>query len=101
MDIKIRNYKKIKEADLYLNKLLMLQGQHGNGKTSIINACQSILTGLPNPFKNVLKKHASMFVHSGTPQGEVELIHNTGSAKINFPEMVCLQPFPSIDRGVS
>jgi len=87
MIFKVRNYRGIGTADIELDKLALVTGLNGSGKSSTIEAIMCAATGQPNPFKDVTKKESSMLVHSGTPSGSVEYVDGETVSKVSFPSM--------------
>ncbi len=86
MHFKIRNYRAVKNADIELGVLTALYGKNDVGKTSTLDAVRSAATADGNPFgKEIPTKYSSMFVHSGTPSGFVEIKDEDNVARIDYP----------------
>lgn len=85
--IKITNFRAIKNAELQLSNIVLIAGDNEGGKTSIIQACRSVMTNQVMPVEGLQKKHASLLVHSGTTGCEIACANESGEAKITFPEM--------------
>lgn len=87
MKFKIRNFIKVKEADIDVESITCIAGKNMAGKTSALRAITAVMTGIPTPSKKITKKQMSRIVHSGTSSGSVELIDkDTSIAKIVWPD---------------
>lgn len=72
MLIKVRNYRGVQRADIELNHITLVAGRNEQGKSSLAEAVQAVLTGTPI-IPNVNKKDAKVLVHDGAEGGQVGL----------------------------
>lgn len=87
MNFKIRNFKKVKQADIEVKTITCIAGDEMSGKTSTLLAIRSILAGTGNLHKNLTKKQMSMNVRSGSPSGHVVMLDGENEiARIDWPE---------------
>lgn len=87
MNFKIRNFKKVKTADVEVETITCIAGDEMSGKTSTLLAIRSILAGTGNLHKNLTKKQMSMNVRSGAPSGHVVMLDGENEiARIDWPE---------------
>ena len=87
MDFKIRNFKKVKQADISVDTITCIAGNEMAGKTSALLAIRSVLAGTGNLNKNLTKKQMSMNVRSGAPSGYVTMQDGENEiAKVEWPE---------------
>ena len=85
--IKISNFRAIKSAEIDVSNISLVSADNEGGKTSILQACRSVLTKRTMPIDEVPIKKASLLVHSGTAGAEIVCTTPEGEAKITFPDM--------------
>jgi energy-coupling factor transporter ATP-binding protein EcfA2 len=85
MDINIKNFRGIKEAHLTASKIILLSGNNASGKTSIIQAVASLLTGKTIPIEGLTKKQAGKLIYSGQKDSEISMETANGKSTICYP----------------
>ena len=85
MNLKVKNYRGIKSADIKITDLTLLAGLNYQGKSSIAQAAASLLTGeiLPDDIK---KNQCNLIINDAAKNATILLIGDNGSATIGFPE---------------
>jgi len=85
--LSIKNFRKIKSANISVGGITLIAGQNGQGKTSIAQALSSLLTGdLYVLAAN--KNQAHMMVHTGSPTASAILHGDDGSeVSMEWPSM--------------
>lgn len=86
--ITVTNFRALKSAVIKLAKIVLIAADNEGGKTSFVQACRAVLTSQTMPIDGLIKKHASLLVHSGTTGCEISCASDEGETKITFPEMV-------------
>lgn len=71
MNLKIKDFRAIKDADIDISKIALLCGHNGAGKSAIIRAAGCAATGQPH--FGILKKNAKDIVRDGMDKAFVQL----------------------------
>ena len=80
MKIKIKNYKKVKSAEIELAPAItLIDGKNGHGKTTILNAIKNVLQANAN----VAKSKAHTIPTTGAVSGSIE----GNGLRINYPKL--------------
>ena len=86
MNISIRNFRGIAEADIDLSSLALIAGPNESGKTSIAQAVAAALSGQVIPLTGLRKTDAGMLVHAGTGKGTVKIQATDGFISVAYPQ---------------
>lgn len=89
MHIHIQNYRGISEAKIEIEpkKITLVAGKNYSGKTSIAQAIAAVLTQTPIPIQGITKANAPRLVHSGSFNGQIDIIaEDKSAASVIWPE---------------
>ena len=81
MQLIVKNFRGIKDAIIKLDKIALVAGMNGAGKSSIAQGAAAVLSGSPVPLVDFKKKDARQLVTDGQKTGFAIL----GEAKVTFP----------------
>jgi hypothetical protein len=85
MKISISNFRGIASALIESGKITLIAGMNHAGKTSVMQAISSALTGRVIPVDGLPKTQIGLLVRSGTASGSVDIETENGSSKITWP----------------
>lgn len=85
MQITIKNYRGIEEAELTLAPIALVAGPNGAGKTSIAQAVAAALTGNAVPIDGVNKSEAAVLLRDGAKRGRCTVTTPAGVVQANWP----------------
>lgn len=88
MKISVRDYRGCERADIELAPIALLAGRNEQGKSSVAEAVQAILTGAPIVVPGVTKKDAKLLVRDGAESGTVQLDIDDVHAGITWPQAI-------------
>lgn len=85
MHLRVRNFLGIKEADIDLEKIVLVGGDNAAGKSSLIEAlaCAASMSFAARGFTT--KKAAAALLHEGAAAGSVSLRYDGGSIVVAYP----------------
>jgi energy-coupling factor transporter ATP-binding protein EcfA2 len=86
MQVEGRNFRGLKEADFNLEKIQLVGGRNGSGKSSLVQLVGALLTGNSIPVRGVKKTERGCLVHSGTGKGSATLTAPEGTTSIVWPK---------------
>jgi len=95
MEIKVRNFRGARSVDLRVDKITLVAGDNGVGKSSCCQAVAAALTRSPVPFFKsakpesalVTKGNAGCLVTEGEERGGVMLREGEGTVQIGWPKL--------------
>lgn len=85
MKIAIRNYRGIEEAEIDLERIALIAGPNGSGKTSIAQAVAAALTDTAVVMDGVNKGDAGLLLRDGAKRGRCTITSAEGVAAVNWP----------------
>ena len=86
MQISITNFRRIKSAEITAEKITILAGKNGDGKTSVVQAIAAAVSGQIIPIDELKKQDAGQLVHTGTGRAEIIVTTPVGSATVTYPD---------------
>lgn len=85
MQIEIKNYRGVAEADLSLAPIALVAGVNGAGKSSIAQAVAAAVTQNAAPIDGIAKNAAGQLLREGQKRGRCVVGDDTGNATANWP----------------
>lgn len=85
MKIAIRNYRGIEEAEIDLERIALIAGPNGSGKTSIAQAVAAALTDTAVVVDGVNKGDAGLLLRDGAKRGRCTITSAKGAGAVNWP----------------
>lgn len=84
MQLKIRNFRGIEQAEINLDGISLIAGPNAAGKTSVAQALAALLTGETSPIHGMAKKDLSQLLRGGGVC-EIALSDDEGKTSILYP----------------
>lgn len=85
MQITIRNYRAIEDAELALEKIALVGGMNEAGKTSIAQAVAAALTRDPMPLPELNKSETGLLLRDGQKRGNCTIESAGGTVSVSWP----------------
>lgn len=85
MQIELKNYRGVSDAQLTMAPIALVAGPNGSGKTSIAQAVAAALTKNAAPIEGIPKNAAGQLMRDGAKRGHCQVGDETGHAKANWP----------------
>ena len=82
---RVKNFLKIKDAEIDIHKFTGVFAKNGGGKSSLKRCLGAVACGEVLPIDDVLKKDARDFVNDKAKKSEVTLIGKEGQSTISWP----------------
>lgn len=93
--IQVSAFRGVKQADIALNRVALVGGHNGHGKSSLTQAVQAALTGIFSPGMNLKKNEAQILVNR-------DVAGQQSAAKVTFDGGASVtMNWPSCERGES
>jgi ABC-type dipeptide/oligopeptide/nickel transport system ATPase component len=83
MEIEIKNIRSIASADIQVDRVALIAGRNGSGKSTIAQAIAAALTQDPAP--GMKKNEAKLLLTDGQKRGKVSVTLNDNTATVNYP----------------
>jgi energy-coupling factor transporter ATP-binding protein EcfA2 len=96
----VKNFRRIRSAEIFIDKITLICAKNGNGKTSLLQALSAAFTNNSIPVPGVTKKNSQVLVHSGTAQGSVTLEKEDGS-KLSIDYPLCTKTTNAVFKEIS
>lgn len=84
--LRVRNFLGIKKADVILDKIVLVAGVNGAGKSSLIEALASVALETPLARGMRSKSAAAKLLHNGAEAGSINLDWSGGGRRIVYPQ---------------
>lgn len=85
MKIRARNFRRLVEANLEIDKLCLVAGQNDQAKTSFLQAIAAALAREPVGQFEIGKKDAALLVHDGADNAYIEISNDESSVALDWP----------------
>jgi hypothetical protein len=84
--VRVRNFLGIRRADLELRGLVLVGGQNGSGKSSLLEAVASGAIASPLARGQTTKKAAAALLHRGEAAGSIMVECGASATRISYPD---------------
>lgn len=85
MQIEIKNYRGVAQAELTLSNIALVAGTNGAGKSSIAQAVAAAVTQNAAPIDGIAKNAAGQLLRDGEKRGRCVVGDDTGNVTANWP----------------
>ncbi len=85
MQVEIKNYRGVADAQLTMAPIALVAGTNGAGKSSIAQAVAAALTKNAAPIAGIAKNAAGQLLRDGSKRGHCVVGDDTGTVKANWP----------------
>lgn len=85
MQIELKNYRGVSDAQLTMAPIALVAGPNGSGKTSIAQAVAAGLNRNAAPIEGIAKNAAGQLMRDGAKRGHCQVGDETGHVKANWP----------------
>jgi hypothetical protein len=83
----VRNFRRLVKADIVCAPIALAAGLNNQGKTSLVQAFQAVLTGQALALFGLTKKDADVLVHDGAEKAQVRIsAGDDGGVQMEWPE---------------
>lgn len=85
IDIQVSNFRGVASGAVTLDRVALVAGVNGQGKSSFAQAAQAALTGNFAPGLNVRKNEATRLIHRGASEGAAKVTYPDGHGMVRWP----------------
>lgn len=86
MQVIVKNFRGISDAQIEVSSVALLCGLNGAGKTSMARAIAAAATGKAVPFAKLTKKDCGVMLRHGTKSGMAVIATGEGTATVEWPK---------------